>query len=97
MTDQTKAPERIWAYRWTKKSKSGQWFPHKHPFAEQDYVRADIAAEQVREAYERAAQIVEAEGRKARACPEELIAETYCDDSAAAIRVLASQDKETQR
>ena len=54
MTDQTKAPERIWvkdAAQGTERP-NGVWDSWSHPSLV-DFIRADLAAEQVKQAYER--------------------------------------------
>ena len=67
MTEQTKAPERIWA--WPDDVEDGFMaasLPDNPPTKEYvggshiDYVRADLAAEQVREAHERAERAIKA-------------------------------------
>lgn len=54
MTNQTKAPERIWA------NGLGCYGDTKSAADSTEYVRADFAAEQVREAYERAERAIKA-------------------------------------
>ena len=69
MTDQTKAPERIWVEDTAQGTErpNGVWDSWSHPSLV-EFIRADIAAEQVREAYERglddAARVAEVKPRK---------------------------------
>ena len=59
MTDQTKAPERIWVKNFPMRRRGSyaegefhsRW--EERSSAETEYVRADLAAEQVKQAYER--------------------------------------------
>ena len=60
MTDQTKAPERIWlclsestedGLAWVARAHENDW--------DQCFIRADLAAEQVKQAYERAARLLD--------------------------------------